>query len=309
MTKKSVFIAITTLAVAFLVLPSQTAALTLTPTFSEVILTPGQKSVVTVEIENEGDEAVELTTEVAPFTAKGETGEPEFNFDVPAAGAVSWIEVTEGPFSVGAGATQEVDVVFNTPSTATPGGYYVALFFTQTKAAEEDGDVTIESKLGTLFLITVEGSYSEAGNASTFSATGESITGDSPVTFSVKFKNTGDIHLKPVGTITITDTLGNEVETIAVNSEKGAVLPDSVREFEVDSWTPSGFLFGKYTATLTLAAGTVSDTATMDFWFFSVVGIIVAVAIAIVLILLIVLVVKKAGGKKPEEKTNEQANE
>ncbi|MFC1687059.1 hypothetical protein ACFL0L_00580 [Patescibacteria group bacterium] len=308
MTKKSVFIAITTLAVALLVFPSQTAALTLTPTFREVNLTPGQKSVVTVEIENEGNEAVELTTEVAPFTAKGETGEPEFNFDVPVAGAVSWVEVEEGPFSVAAGATKEIDVVFNTPSTATPGGYYIALFFTQTKEAEEDGDVTIESKLGTLFLITAEGSYSEAGNVSTFSATGESMTGDSPVTFSVKFQNTGDIHLKPVGTIAITDLLGNEVETITVNSEKGAVLPDSIREFEAESWTPTGFLFGKYTATLTFTAGTVSDTATMDFWFFSVVGIVVAAAVIIVIILLIVLIIKKAGGKKPEERTNEQEN-
>ena len=48
----------------------------------------------------------------------------------------------------------------------------------------------------------------------------------------MRFENKGNVHVKPVGQIEIRDIFGNKVETLAVNEEKGNVLPLSIRRFQ-----------------------------------------------------------------------------
>jgi len=304
MFKKSIVVTIATLFLALLVLPtSEASALTLTPLSREVSLTPGQKSVATVELENEGLEDMQITTEVATFTAKGENGEPVFDFDTTAEIA-TWIEINEGPFALPAGQKQQFDVVFDTPTNATPGGHYVAVFFNQLMEAAAPGDVNIESKLGTLFLATVKGTYTEQGKIASFSLKGNKTTYTSgPVAFNpLRYQNTGDVHLKPTGKVTIANMFGNTVKTITVNEDGGAALPGTVRQYDLVSWRDIGNAFGKYTATVTLTAGTVKSTATVDFWVLSTLGIVIAVAVLIVLILIIALLISKAGKKSAPAK-------
>ena len=292
MFKKTIFLGITTLFfAALLAVPSQVSALGLTPSIMEIELTAGEKTIAVVELENDTLEEIKLETEIINFTAEGETGQPEFDFEAIQTGVATWIDVDAGPISVKAGVTEKVSITFDTPANAVAGGHYVAVFFNETLPDQEDGQLLIESKLGTLFMATVDGNYSEAGSIATFTADKTKYS-DGSANFKVRFQNTGDIHLKPAGSVVITDMFGKEVKTIIVNNEKGAVLGDSVREFEVDSWTVSGF--GKFTATLTLADGTVTDTATVDFWVMTTTGIIICIAILLVLILLIMFIVKMA---------------
>lgn len=308
MIKKSIFLGITTLFfAALLAVPAQASALGLTPAITEIQLTAGEKTVSSVEVENDSAEEIQLTTEVVNFTAENYTGEPSFNFDAVPTDIATWVEVDEGPITLAAGESLDVNVTFDTPSDAKEGGHYVAVFFNQSLPAEEEGQVSIENKLGALFMATVgEDDYMMAGEIYAFSADQDNYS-DGQAIFTVNYENTGDVHLKPVGTISIKDTFGNEVKSIDVNAAKGAVLPGLVRTFAVDNWDVSGF--GKYTATLTMTAGSVTDSATVSFWVMTTNGIIIAIVILLVLILLIAFIIamaRKSGNKPGDESTSQE---
>ncbi|MFH1235463.1 MAG: hypothetical protein V1685_00805 [Parcubacteria group bacterium] len=267
------------------------SALTLTPSMQEVTLTPGEQTIVKVELTNETDKTIELTTEVVNFTSSGETGEPAFDFDAEATDLATWAVPERGPFTLAPDESQDILVTITTPDDALPGGYYAAVLFNDTLGAESAGDVMIESKLGSLILATVEGNYTSAGAITEFSSTTPQAGGNTE--FTVRFKNSGDVHLKPTGTLVIKNMFGTEVTNATVNAEKGAVLPGSVRSFDVTPWLTSTSLFGKYTATLTMSDGAVSDTAILSYWFFSTMWIGIIAGAIIVIILLIVLLAKK----------------
>jgi hypothetical protein len=86
-----------------------------------------------------------------------------------------------------------------------------------------------------------------------------------PIDFLVRLRNTGSVHEKPVGTITVTNAFGKSVGSLNLNPNSGNVLPDSIRRFERTLNTKQ--LFGAYTATLTLTYGSGQKlTAHTSFW-------------------------------------------
>ena len=99
MLKKSTIVFVAILFFALLLAPKQSAALEVTPAISEISLTPGEETVVIIELENDTKETIQLTTEVVNFTAKEETGEPKFSEASPT-GAALWIDVDEGPIDL-----------------------------------------------------------------------------------------------------------------------------------------------------------------------------------------------------------------
>ncbi len=304
MAKKISLIAIATLFVAALALPHHAGALTLKPTSREVLLTPGEKTVTSVDLENETQKEIQLTTQVVNFTAKNETGEPAFDFNATPTDIATWTAPEIGPFTLTPGQKQTVLVTFNTPATATPGGHYVAVFFNEVPS-NDTTKVNIESKLGALFLATVKGTYAQSGEIATFTTAGNKAYFDkAPISFVFRYSNTGDVHLKPTGTLTIKNMWGKVVKTITVNEELGATLPNTSREYSIADWKNIGSGYGQYTATLTLKSGTVENTKTIHFWFFSGVSMIVIIVVAIILILLAVMLLKKSQGSSAVTPSN-----
>lgn len=264
-------------------------AITLIPPTLELGLTPGQVASTVIKLFNETPDTVQLFTEARNFTAKDDTGQPNFDFDAEPLGLSTWMDVEEGPITIASGERYEVPVTINTPVGADPGGHYAALFFTS--AAPEEGQVKVASKIGTLILANVEGDVLEAGNISEYIVEdGRSMFNRLPIGFTIRFQNTGNIHLKPSGNIEIKNTFGSITDTLEFNASKGATLPKTTRKYEVvwekgivntatgnfwsDFWQEYGnersnFAFGKYTAVLTMSAGTndrVTDTAEVGFW-------------------------------------------
>ncbi len=303
MFKKTIIVCSAILFCAFVLAPQVASALDVTPAVREVTLTPGEEKTVLIELENNELDTLQLTTEVVNFDAKAKTGEPIYLEDETPTGAATWVTVNEGPIVIQTGQTSEVAVTFDVPASATPGGHYVGILFNfnQSTAEEADSQLTIESKVATPLLLTVTGNYTESGAIAAFNTVGKKTSyTQGPVEFNVEFKNTGDVHLKPTGNIEITNTFGGKTKTISVNEDSLAVLPDKTRMFEVADWEDLGTSFGKYTATLTIGAGTVSDTASVSFWVFSTTGLIIAIVVVIVIIVVLVLLIKALTKKKPE---------
>jgi hypothetical protein len=110
----------------------------------------------------------------------------------------------------------------------------------------------VGSKRGALVLLRVSGNIREDLEVDTFSTEGFQEKG--PINFTLKFQNNGNVHVRPAGFITITDTFGKQVVQIEI--EQKNIIPGSVRDITTE-WNNKK-LFGRYTATLVANYGNES---------------------------------------------------
>ncbi|MBU0597772.1 hypothetical protein KKF61_02105 [Patescibacteria group bacterium] len=304
------------LAFAFsLCLSSYAEAITLIPPSLEIGLKPGKVYSSEIKLYNETASPVELYTEKTAFTAQGETGKPDFDFDADTEiGLVSWIDIEAGPIVVQPGQRYYVPLAINAPLDADPGGHYATIFFSTNPP--EEGQVKISSKVGTLVFANVDGEVTEQVKIVEFDTSGgKGSFNRLPVEFFTRIQNSGNVHLKPTGSIVITNILGKESGSVDFNSTKGAILPDTTRRFD-SMWEKSvvveksgniwsnfwneysneknNFGFGQYKAEISITAGTndsVTDNSSVAFWIIPwrmivVWGLVVVIAVILVVALL-----------------------
>lgn len=312
---RSAIVGVVSILAFILFLPS-VDALTLIPPSLELGLTPNQSSQVAIKLFNEEAKAVELYTEARNFDAHGETGQPEFDFNSDSFGLSSWIQMESGPIVLGAGERYEVPVTITPPTGADPGGHYAAVFFST--SPPEDGQVRISSKVGTLVLATVAGDILENGEIAQFILKdSQTVLTRLPVEFITRFQNTGNIHLKPTGKITVTNLFGKTVTELDFNTAQGATLPSTTRRYETiweqaavnnsdgNFWKKfwqeyanekNNFAIGKYTATQDIIAGdkgAIQDTAETSFWIIPWRLLLVWLIIAIIAVVVLIMLIKK----------------
>lgn len=252
------------------------SALTLVPPSLEFGATAGETLRTSIKLYNEGLETVNLFTSTANFSAQDEQGTPNFDFDHPNQGLAGWITTDPTQLTLAAGERREVAVTVNVPSTAEPGGHYAAVFFGTQPPATKGGQVGVVSKVGTLVILRIEGTINEAASVKEFSIVGgKKSFVHPPVSFRLRIQNTGNVHVRPSGTIEIKNMFGGQTASLVVNPSGGAVLPDSIRQFQVDwkkdAGDPQGFFnhlktewrhfgLGAYTAQATITYGSSPRT-------------------------------------------------
>ncbi len=199
-------------------------------------------------------------------------------------------------------------VVISVPSTAEPGGLYGAVMVSASNIKEETGEVQegtaagkveIITRVASLFFVRIKGEVVEEGALQDFK-TNKNFYEKGPVTFKVLSENTGNVHLAPYGTIDIKNLLGAQIGQVEI--DPWFVMPKSVRTREV-KWN-TNFLFGKYTAALTLNRGYKDIVDTMQFSFWVIpwkLVLIITIALILVVLLFIWFVshfeLKKKGDK------------
>lgn len=245
------------------------------PGKTEIYLNPGESMVKSISVTNRVNKTVKfkLSTEdfvgttdsKQPLVLLGDTNSPYSlkDFIVP--------EVKE--FSLEFGEKITIPVTVSVPSNAEPKGYYGALIVSNapSKLIDENsqeitGKTRIISRIGSLFLLRINGEGKEEGSVEDFKVIGPSqiFYSHRPIGFEIAFKNTGNVHLVPYGTITIKNMFGQIVDTLPVDAY--FALPDSTRYREVN-WN-DGFSVGRYTANLSLYKGYNNEyvNAKVAFW-------------------------------------------
>jgi len=313
------------LATLFFVFSAQSAGAT--TVFSPVIeltVDAGTSQPGVVKVYNETDQDLSLTASVEKFVASGEAGAAAY----PAAGQeeayLGWFNLTQNKLTLKPKQVAIVPFTVTVPKEALPGGYYAAIFW-QSGPAQNPTEtaVSVNSKVGTLVLLRVNGSVTETGEILDFQTQEtKKYFFDFPLNFVTRFENTGNIHLKPTGEIKITGFFGRTA-TIAVNPDQRNVLPQSIRRFEV-IWSPAGGhngfrgfwstliselknpVFGKCTATLNLTYGQENQqTATkqFDFWLIPYHLIIFELAAILIIIILFCInrKIRKIQNREPQK--------
>ncbi len=186
-----------------------------------------------------------------------------------------YIRFPESSFELAQGERARIMVTISIPANAQPGGLYGSVLVTTDSLPSDDAEAikagtkagsVIVSRIGALFFVTVPGDVKKAGFLEKFTTApeGKTFFNQGPVKFQVLFRNNGTIHLNPSATISIKNMLGEEVGSIV--AEPWYSFPQSVRMREL-TWNRD-YLFGRYTAELSLNRGydNLVDTAQVTFY-------------------------------------------
>jgi hypothetical protein len=267
-------------------------ALTISPPSIEFTVQPGNQAEFVVKLYNESADKQTLFIDATTFTAGPEEGIPAYDFASPKEDIATWIKLDPSPIILEPQARKEVTISINVPADAAPGGHYGVVAFSSappTAEGAEKPQVAISQGIGTLLLVRVEGEVIESATLTSFLTAAN--CNRLPATFTTVYQNTGNIHLKPTGTVTITGMFKKSATILTVNPTKTSTLPKSSRTYKAvwgnenavkttasNVWAKfwqeygnerSNFAFGKYTASLALTAGqagAVVTNATVTFW-------------------------------------------
>ncbi len=249
-------------------------ALTVSPPLKEFSGNPGETLSGMIRIYNETDADVNVTPSLSAFGAKeGESGEPkvvDLGAEDQARSLASWITLAPGPYTVKSLDWQNILFEIRIPQDAEPGGHYAVVFFSP-QASDASQSVTVDSKTGSLVLLTVSGDIQSSVKIESFDSKGsQRFFAATPVPFELRLRNEGNVHFRPGGAVQITSMFGSKKAEIPLLKENtgGNVLPQSIRRFDVtwgEATEQSGsfwasvrnewrdFHFGRYTAQAVVA--------------------------------------------------------
>lgn len=263
----------------FFVSAQENITLSLTPPFFQLTISPGEVWSSSIKVVNVNSFPLTLYASVVNFEASGETGRGKFTpllTDDPeykSTTLAGWIDVTQNPIIVEPGSSVKVPFSIRAPENASPGGHYAAILVgTEPIRDPEAGpSISVTSLISSLIFTRVSGDIEESGNIRELS-TDKLFYSEPQVPLSLRFENTGNVHLLPQGEIAIFNMWGKERGVISVNqrTEFGNVLPDSIRNFSYE-WRgeDSPLEAGRYRVVATLSFGDESRqniTSETSFW-------------------------------------------
>lgn len=240
---------------------------------------PGATLKADLKLRNVSSSSMVITSEINDFTANksSESGDPKIVLDSTEPNPysmISWVKPLS-QLTLKSRQMVTVPVSITIPKNAAPGGYYAAVRFTGRPADLSSTGVSLSASIASLVLMKVNGAAKESMSVEEFSVRQDSLTGgifeSTPIQFTERLKNSGNLHEQPTGYVTIKDMFGKTVTNLSINADQRNVLPQSIRKFEqsLDSQAiGTRILFGHYTADMSVTYGANKTVLTkqLGFW-------------------------------------------
>jgi hypothetical protein len=216
--------------------------------------------------------------------------------------AATWIGLDPTTFTLNPQERKTVNYYLKVPQNASPCGHYAAIVYSPVGSTDKGTGTSIQTKIGSLFYITVAGKCIENAQVSKFFANPFSEYG--PVKILTQIKNLGNLHITPKATITVSGLFYNQSE----NLETHNVFPEAARDF-ANSFGQT-LMIGRYQAVLMGTYGVNNNlplVASVYFWVFPwrIALVIVLAVIAIILAALYLRKRKKDSLKEPKKPETE----
>lgn len=227
----------------------------------ELSINPGESRTVELNVTNRMDKEKKFSIEIEDMGGSNNPNNPVvlLGDNTGPYTLKDYISIPHMSFDLAQNKRALVPVTITVPPDAEPGGMYGSVLVKTVTVEAGKGDEqqttprsAIESRIGTLFFITVPGDVEAEGELKDFSVlNNKSWFEKGPIGMSILYENTGSIHLNPYGEIRINNMFGEEVGYQEL--QPWFVLPQAVRSRDI-SWNRD-FLYGRYTATLALNRG------------------------------------------------------
>lgn len=261
--------------------PVDAQSLEVSPPSQELKADPGQQLTVKAKLRNKSFSTVNIKVRIEDFTATGQEGQVAL-LEKNNESLKSWSLLSTENFSLKPNEVREVIALINVPDTVA-GGQYGSFVFSIVNSENTPGSAAISQEIASLFLIRVRGEERESLILSDFIISKFFEFG--PVPMQLKFKNSGNVHIKPFGLINVRNIFGKTVGDVVIKGETN-ILPGATRVVRVS--LDKKFLFGFYTAEALLNYGVKNESLSSVSTFF------VFPVRVVVLVLVIILVLYKA---------------
>lgn len=294
-----------------------TQGLTVSPPSYEISANPGDTLNNTIRITNDSDAAVVLQVSAQDFTVGGTEGSVSVRDDLSDSSASSrWFNFPTTTIQLAPKASGLVPFTINVPKQAEPGGHFATVLFNPVVSANTTSTgARVIQRVGSLILMRVSGAVKEQGSiksfhSKTFKGSWQTVTGSDgktkifvasaedlrgekaqkffskgPVAFDVLFKNSGNVHFKPAGTVTIYNIFGKKVDQLTVNPRN--VFPGGERRITV-IWPKTDLWGGYYKAQVATVYGSQNKilTAETKFWAFPLIPLMIVLFFILLLVVL-----------------------
>lgn len=208
-----------------------------------------------VTLLNNNDQPVTVHVDLRNFTANGEEGTVILTDTANSFSLASWISVTPSTVTLDAHKSQEFTFTITPPKNAEPGGHFGSIVFATIPNSNIKGTAgaSISQEIASLILYRIPGNANENALMESFT-TDKSFYETGPITLTARIRNTGSIHIAPIGQVIVKGMLGDKY-ILQFNPRN--ILPNAVRKIPVI--LPQKFLIGQYSATLLLSYGSKNE--------------------------------------------------
>lgn len=211
------------------------SGLIVSPAIRQVRIANGSgQTVASFEIGNYSATAQELHLRIADFTAAGESSNvTQLSLDGPVAGSryglANWASLDQNLLVLQPQESKTVTVRINDDSSLLAGGHYGALVATTGGSQVLTGGekVVLQQSVSGLLFLTKTGGEAYGLRLSELRSS-DSLTGDM-ATVSLRFQNTGNVHVVPRGIVQVFDPLGKLVSQGPINVNSDLILPQTSR--------------------------------------------------------------------------------
>lgn len=213
------------------------AGITVSPAFQSVTLSPemvGKDIVITLTNQSQVGQTYALST--ADFGTLDESGGVAL-IGTPATelehryGLVSWMTLDRNVVFVPPAGSAKVTVRIDNRPSLSPGGHYAAVLATAVADpinAAGPAKVNLKQVVASLILLRKDGG-AEPGLTLTDIDPRPSVWWQLPSEVALRFRDPGNVHVVPRGTITLTDMTGRVVKRGIINEDSAIVYPQSFR--------------------------------------------------------------------------------
>lgn len=273
----------------------------ISPVLVELNADPGQTYVIKIKLKNVTANTLVSKSQVNNFGSKGENGDPEIFIDDSEKSTYAlknWVgKIPDYTFA--SQETRTIPISIDVPANAEPGGHYGVIRFSGVAPdlADDQNAVALSASIGTLVLVRVSGDVKEGASVEEFFASQNGQKSiffeQGPINLVERIKNTGNVHIKPSGSLTIKNMFGQTIATLKVNDPPKNILPGSIRRFEQQ--LEKKWLFGRYNAQIDLSYGTTGQVlkSTLVFWVIP-----WKLILAVLALLTVVYLILRSGTKK-----------
>ncbi len=189
---------------------------------------PGSTLTTDLRIKNNNPLTEKLKVTLMKFSAYGEEGKPAIADREEGDTYFDWVKFTPSVFDAPPNEWKSIKMTITLPKTAAFGYYYAAAFSRATIQTPASRQNVILGSTAVLVLVEAKvGNVKREAAISQFTAT-KSMYEFLPAKFTVKLRNTGNIHMVPSGAVIIKQGK-KQIASLKVNSGQGNILPGTNR--------------------------------------------------------------------------------
>lgn len=214
---------------------SNRIGLTINPALSERVVTAGQLTLTTIDVTNISQQPQAVSVSFRPIApidpVTDESARSRYD-------ATSWLSVDSRQFLLAPGESRPISLRINPPDDAGPGGHYANVVFrvlNDQNTSDSQSSARISPELSTVLFMTVPGNITESAQVDFTSPPTWNWSKNQE--FNAAINNTGNIHLLPSGSVSISQLNGHEVEHLDFPAK--LIIPGTSSSL-VSEWTNPG---------------------------------------------------------------------